>query len=56
LKQIPVASLIGAESGLELEAVSGKAGLSRTISSFDINRPGLALAGFYKNFADYEFF
>ncbi len=52
MKQIPVASLAEAESGLELEVVSGRAGLSRTISSFDINRPGLALAGFYKNFAD----
>jgi len=52
MKHIPVAALLDHESGLELETASGQAGLSRTINTIDVNRPGLALAGFYKNFAD----
>lgn len=36
---------------LELRVVAGETGIGRTISIADINRPGLALAGFYKNLA-----
>lgn len=36
---------------LELTCISGQKGLSRLISSAEINRPGLALAGFFDSFA-----
>ncbi|MBL8021623.1 MAG: HPr kinase/phosphorylase [Leptospirales bacterium] len=51
MKQIAVAALLEHESGLDLQVVSGHAGLGRMVKSIDVNRPGLALAGFYKNFA-----
>ncbi len=37
--------------GLQLKLVAGGAGLSRRILEGSVNRPGLALAGFYKYFA-----
>ncbi len=37
---------------LELELVSGEAGLDRVIGEPTVNRPGLALSGFYSYFAD----
>lgn len=51
MRQIPVSALTEPESGLDLQVVAGSQGLSRTIDSIDVNRPGLALAGFYRNFA-----
>ncbi len=51
MRQIPVSALTEPESGLDLQVVAGAEGLSRTIDSIDVNRPGLALAGFYRNFA-----
>ena len=36
---------------LELRCIGGRKGLGREISSPDINRPGLALSGFFENFA-----
>ena len=37
-------------SDLELEVVAGQAGLDRTIAVWELNRPGLALGGFFENF------
>lgn len=37
---------------LELRLISGAAGLRRKIKEGTVNRPGLALVGFYKYFAD----
>src|SRR2546422_6352090 len=36
---------------LQLKLLAGGAGLSRTIQEGSVNRPGLALAGFFKYFA-----
>ena len=36
---------------LQLKLIAGGAGLSRTIQEGSVNRPGLALAGFFKYFA-----
>ncbi len=36
---------------LGLSVLAGQGGLGRHIVTIDVNRPGLALAGFYKNFA-----
>src|SRR5213593_1611689 len=36
---------------LQLKLVAGGAGLSRKIQEGSVNRPGLALAGFYRYFA-----
>ena len=36
---------------LGLRILAGEEGLSRQIRNEDVNRPGLALAGFYRNFA-----
>ena len=37
---------------LELKCIAGRPGLDRQISAPDINRPGLALGGFFDKFAD----
>ncbi len=37
---------------LELRLIAGATGLKRKIREGTVNRPGLALVGFYKNFAD----
>jgi HPr kinase/phosphorylase len=39
------------QNDLKLRCVAGRAGLSREITVPDLNRPGLALAGFYESFA-----
>jgi HPr kinase/phosphorylase len=39
------------QNALGLSCVAGRAGLGRPITVPDLNRPGLALAGFYKSFA-----
>ncbi|HBK58555.1 MAG TPA: HPr kinase/phosphorylase [Spirochaetaceae bacterium] len=39
------------QNDLKLRCVAGRAGLSREITVPDLNRPGLALAGFYELFA-----
>ncbi len=39
------------QNALDLRCVAGRAGLGRQITVPDINRPGLALAGFYESFA-----
>jgi HPr kinase/phosphorylase len=39
------------QNSLNLRCVAGRSGLGRAISVPDINRPGLALAGFYDSFA-----
>jgi len=36
---------------LMFEFIAGREGLKNEIDSVDINRPGLALVGFYDNFA-----
>ena len=39
------------QNSLNLKCVAGRAGLGRQITVPDLNRPGLALAGFYESFA-----
>ncbi len=39
------------QNALDLTCVAGRAGLGRQITVPDLNRPGLALAGFYESFA-----
>ncbi|HWR12939.1 MAG TPA: HPr(Ser) kinase/phosphatase [Rectinemataceae bacterium] len=39
------------QNALGLKCVAGRAGLGRQITVPDLNRPGLALAGFYESFA-----
>lgn len=39
------------QNALNLRCVAGRAGLGRQITVPDVNRPGLALAGFYESFA-----
>ncbi len=36
---------------LALELIGGERGLARKLETMDVNRPGLALAGFFENFA-----
>ncbi len=43
-------NLVGHDA-LELRCIAGKRGLPRKLTVADINRPGLALSGFYENFA-----
>ncbi len=38
--------------GLKLRLLAGEQGTERHLVSIDVNRPGLALAGFYRNFAE----
>ncbi|HPG29210.1 MAG TPA: HPr(Ser) kinase/phosphatase [bacterium] len=42
------------EKSLELSVIEGKDGLRNVIESVDINRPGLALAGWYKYFTPHR--
>jgi len=50
-----VLDLLGLElkeqNALDLTCIAGRAGLGRPITVPDLNRPGLALAGFYESFA-----
>ncbi len=39
------------QNALNLKCIAGRAGLGRQITVPDLNRPGLALAGFYESFA-----
>ncbi len=48
---IRVAELLDKAPELELSLLAGSEGLDREILTVDVNRPGLALAGFYKNLA-----
>lgn len=50
---IKVADFVSAGSErLKLEVLGGKAGLAKNIGEAAINRPGLALAGFFKHFPE----
>ena len=51
LGYIELETLLKNEPRLQLQLLAGKDGVNRRISSVDVNRPGLALAGFYKCFA-----
>ncbi len=54
-KQLTVLDLLDMDykeqDALELRCIAGRKGLSREIKAPDINRPGLALSGFFENFA-----
>jgi HPr kinase/phosphorylase len=39
------------QNALDLRCIGGRKGLSREITTPDLNRPGLALSGFYESFA-----
>ena len=39
------------ELGLDVEIISGDKGIKRPVKSFILNRPGITLAGYFKNFA-----
>jgi HPr kinase/phosphorylase len=39
------------QNALDLRCIGGRKGLSREITMPDLNRPGLALSGFYESFA-----
>lgn len=51
--QVPITlrTLIEKEPELKIQVLTGKSGLDRRLETGDVNRPGLALAGYYKNFA-----
>lgn len=51
MNSISVRSIFEDEPAMQLELVAGDDGLDRRITTTDVNRPGLALAGFYQNFA-----
>jgi HPr kinase/phosphorylase len=55
-KQFTVLDLVDIDlkehNSLNLRCIGGRKGLSRPISSADLNRPGLALSGFYERFAN----
>lgn len=48
---IEVKHLLENHPELGLRVAAGESGLDRHVVTIDVNRPGLALAGFYKNFA-----
>ena len=54
MEKFTVLDLLGLDlrehNALDLTCISGRAGLSREIRIPDLNRPGLALSGFYDNF------
>ena len=51
MSYIEVSSLIKKVPALHMTLIAGEGGLDRHIVTTDVNRPGLALAGFYKNLA-----
>jgi HPr kinase/phosphorylase len=55
LKRLSVLDLLGLDlkehDSLDLRCISGRRGLVRDITIPDLNRPGLALSGFYDSFA-----
>ncbi len=50
-KGIEMASLLLNHVSLKMKLIGGEKGLSSKVTSIDVNRPGLALAGFFENFA-----
>jgi HPr kinase/phosphorylase len=49
---VTISSFLDAgRDGLQMELIAGKGGLDRKITEAAINRPGLALSGFFKHFA-----
>ncbi len=54
-KQLAVLDLLDMDykeqDALELRCIAGRKGLAREVTVPDINRPGLALSGFFENFA-----
>ena len=42
---------LGGHDALNLKCIAGRRGLSRVLTIPDINRPGLALSGFFESFA-----
>ena len=51
MSYIEAGQLLKKHADLELTLLAGAGGASRHLVSIDVNRPGLALAGFYRNFA-----
>jgi len=51
IHSISVENIITQHPELQLRAISGQAGLIKTISNSEINRPGLSLTGFFDFFA-----
>ncbi|MCB1172623.1 MAG: HPr(Ser) kinase/phosphatase [Leptospiraceae bacterium] len=51
MASIPLRKLLAEFPQLGLTLLSGQAGLEQSIQTVDLNRPGLALAGYYKEFA-----
>lgn len=51
MSYLEVGQLLRERSELGLELCAGEAGLDRRLTSLDVNRPGLALAGYYREFA-----
>jgi HPr kinase/phosphorylase len=51
MSYIEAGQLLKIHPELGLRLLAGQGGLSRHLVSIDVNRPGLALAGFYRNFA-----
>ncbi len=51
MSYVRVGDLIEREPELKLRVHAGTSGLDRHLVTIDVNRPGLALAGYYENFA-----
>ena len=51
MSYIEAGQLIEKHTDLQLRLLAGAGGVNRHLVSIDVNRPGLALAGFYRNFA-----
>ncbi|MBK9138482.1 MAG: HPr(Ser) kinase/phosphatase [Verrucomicrobia bacterium] len=51
---VTVSRLVQAGTGLDLRVVCGNAGLERRITEPAVNRPGLALTGFFEYFAEHR--
>ncbi|MBX7057431.1 MAG: HPr(Ser) kinase/phosphatase [Leptospirales bacterium] len=51
MSYIEVGQLLRERPELALELRAGERGLERRLTSLDVNRPGLALAGYYREFA-----
>lgn len=51
---VTVSQLVAPENGLELKVVAGTQGLTRPITEPAVNRPGLALTGFFEYFAEHR--
>jgi HPr kinase/phosphorylase len=51
---VTVSQLVAPENGLELKVVAGHEGLTRPVTEPAVNRPGLALTGFFEYFAEHR--